>query len=203
MSEIRPTGAGKLAAYFINSKLTPLLILAALFLGGIALWRMPREEEPQIRVPFVDIMVALPGASSRQVADQVTAPLERLMHDIPGVDHIYSTSTPGQSLVTARFRVGMRVQPSLTKVYTQLYAHPNLLPRAATKPLVRLRSIYNVPVLSLTFTGGNYSDAQLRSVALAVREQVKSIPDVSRTHVIGGAPEELRIRIAPTRLACW
>ncbi len=203
MSEIRPTGAGKLAAYFINSKLTPLLILAALFLGGIALWRMPREEEPQIRVPFVDIMVALPGASSRQVADQVTAPLERLMHDIPGVDHIYSTSTPGQSLVTARFRVGMRVQPSLTKVYTQLYAHPNLLPRAATKPLVRLRSIYNVPVLSLTFTGGNYSDAQLRSVALAVREQVKSIPDVSRTHVIGGAPEELRIRIDPTRLAAY
>ncbi len=203
MHELRHTGAGKIAAHFIHSKLTPLLILAAFLLGGIALWRMPREEEPQIRVPFVDIMAALPGASSRQVAAQVTAPLERLMHDIPGVNHIYSVSTPGQALVTARFRVGMQVQPSLTEVYTQLYAHPHLLPRAASKPVVRLRSIYNVPVLSLTFTGGDYSDAQLRSVALAVREQIKSVPHVSRTRVIGGAPEELQIRLAPARLAAY
>ncbi len=197
------TGAGRLAAYFINSKLTPLLVVAALLLGGFAVLRMPREEEPQIRVPFVDIMVALPGASSRQVASQVAEPLERLMHNIPGVDHLYSTSTPGEALVTVRFRVGQDVQRSLTEVYTQLYAHPEVLPAAAGHPLVRLRSIYDVPVLSLTFEGQGFSDAQLRAIALAVREQIKSIPDVSRTHVIGGAPDQLLVTLDPARLAAF
>src|SRR5713226_9325840 len=101
---LRP--AGRLAAAFINSKLTPLFVVASLLLGLLAVAKLPREEEPQIIVPMIDIFVKLPGASAREVEERVTKPMEKLLWEIPGVEYIYSTSSPGMSMAVVRFFVG-------------------------------------------------------------------------------------------------
>src|SRR5512142_80587 len=95
--------AGRLASTFVNSKLTPLVIIASLALGAFAVLKTPREEEPQIIVPMADVMVAMPGASAREVEQRVTTPMEKLIWEIPGVEYVYTTSAPGQSMAIVRF----------------------------------------------------------------------------------------------------
>ena len=86
--------AGKIAHAFIDSKLTPLVIAAALLLGGFAIWQTPREEEPQIMVPMLDVMVQMPGASAEEVEQRVSIPMEKLLREVPGVEYLYSTARP-------------------------------------------------------------------------------------------------------------
>jgi multidrug efflux pump subunit AcrB len=105
--------AGRLAHMWINSKLTPLLIGASLLIGGFAVWKLPREEEPQIIVPMVDVFVEMPGASAREVEERVTKPMEKLLWEIPGVEYLYSTSSPGSSIVIVRFLVGQDEEKSI------------------------------------------------------------------------------------------
>ncbi len=109
--------AGRVAHAFLDSKLTPLIIAASLGLGALALLATPREEEPQIRVPMVDVMVAWPGAEPAEVENRVVAPIERILWGVPGVEHIYSVSRPGMGMVTVRFKVNESNEDSLVKVY--------------------------------------------------------------------------------------
>jgi multidrug efflux pump subunit AcrB len=114
VSQDRPLGfAGKLARVWIGSKLTPLLIGGSLLVGAFAVWKLPREEEPQITVPMVDVFVQMPGASSREVEERVTKPMEKLLWEIPGVEYIYSTSSPGMSTAIVRFLVGQDEEKSI------------------------------------------------------------------------------------------
>ena len=145
-----PGPAGRLAALFIDSKLTPLLVLAALVLGVFGVWLTPREEEPQIVVPMVDIFVALPGSSPSEVENLVTIPLEKRMWEIPGVEYVYSASMPGMTMVTVRFLVGQDMERSLVKLYDKLVSGMDKAPAGATPPLVKLRTIDDVPVLGVT-----------------------------------------------------
>ena len=142
--------SGRLARAFLDSKLTPLLIAASLGLGALALLATPREEEPQIRVPMVDVMVAWPGAEPQEVASRILDPLERAMWGLAGVDHVYSRADAGSALVTVRFEVGEPNEPSLVKVYDRLNAMGGFLPPGASEPAVELRSIEDVPFLTLT-----------------------------------------------------
>ena len=80
--------AGKLAQAFILSKLTPLLVLASLLLGGFATSLTPREEEPQIVVPMIDVAVTYPGASAAEVENRVTKPMEQLLWEVPGIEYV-------------------------------------------------------------------------------------------------------------------
>ena len=154
--------AGRLAKTFLRSKLTPLIVLASLMLGVMAVVLTPREEEPQIIVPMVDLYVPLPGASPREVEAQVTTPLERRLWGIPGVEYLYSTSRPGMAMVTVRFKVNEPQEPSLVKVHQELAAHPELFPAGAMKPIVRLQTIDDVPFLALTLHGEQETPGQLR-----------------------------------------
>lgn len=203
MSAERHGLAGKIAAYFIASKLTPLIILGALLAGVWAVVTMPREEEPQIRVPFVDVFTQMPGASSQEVEQRLTYPTERLVSEIPGVEHVYSTSSPGLSMVVVRFKVGLNVQESLTRVYTKLYAHLDEIPPGASQPVVKLRSIYDVPVLALTLSGRGYDGYQLRRVAEELRNVIRRVPDVSGAEVIGGRERQLRVVLDTAKLAAY
>ena len=108
-----PGIAGRIARAFIDSKLTPLIIIASVLLGVFAVVMLPREEEPQIKVPMVDVLVSMPGFSAKEVEERATRPMEKLLWEIPGVEYIYSTSSEGQSLVIVRFKVGedMETQP--------------------------------------------------------------------------------------------
>src|SRR5579885_1599739 len=195
--------AGRLARAFINSKLTPLVMIFAILVGAFAILETPREEDPQIVVPMMDVFVTMPGASAKEVEERVTTPMEKLVWGIPGVKYVYSASQPGQSLVTVRFRVGENMEQSLVKLYDKLYSHFDIIPPGASKPLIKPRSIYDVPILALTFWSRQYGAYPLRRVAAEVERQVETIPDVSRTQIIGGQRREIRVLLDPAKLAAY
>ena len=200
----RPAGlgpAGRLARAFIHSKLTPLLLVASVGVGAFALYRLPREEEPQIVVPMVDVFVRMPGASAKEVEQRVTKPMERLLWEIPGVEYIYSTSSAGESVTIVRFLVGQDEERSLVRLQDKLAAHADIIPAGASPPLVKPRSIDDVPVLALTLWSRRYDGYQLRRLASEVADAVKQVPDVSEVAVIGGERRQVRVVLDPTRLA--
>src|SRR5579864_4086967 len=174
--------AGWLAQSFLNSKLTPLFILASLALGVFAVAIIPREEDPQILVPMLDIATAMPGASPAEVEERVTLPIEKLVHQISGVEYVYSTSSPGQSLVIVRFLVGTAQEDALIKVYSKLYSNFDQIPPGVSQPIVKARSIDDVPILSLTLWGEHYNGYQLRSIANEIQNNINQIADVSETN---------------------
>ena len=193
--------AGSIAAFFINSKLTPLLIIASLLLGAFAVVMTPREEEPQIVVPMIDVFVQAPGLSVKEVEQRVTNPMEKLLWEIPGVEYIYSISRPGMSMVIVRFLVGEDEEDSILKTYNKLYANFDRIPVGVSQPLVKPRSIDDVPILALTLWSENYDSFMLRRIAAEVEDAVKEIDDVSETHLIGGLRRQLRVELFPDKLA--
>jgi multidrug efflux pump subunit AcrB len=193
--------AGRIARAFLNSKLTPLIAVASLIVGAIGIIATPREEEPQISVPMIDVITTMPGATPREVENLLTRPIERRMWEIPGVDYVYSTSTEGMSLVTVRFKVGEDQETSVTKVHAKLFADADQAPPGATPPLVKPHSIDDVPVLTLTLHGGGYGSNELRQIALQLQEEIRTVPDVAQTFIVGGAPRQMRVTIDPMRLA--
>src|SRR4030065_590354 len=178
--------AGKFAHAFIDSKLTPLIIAASILLGVGAVLMLPREEEPQIVVPMVDLFVQMPGASAKEVEERVTKPMEKLLWEIPGVEYIYSTSAPGQSMAIVRFKVGEDEEKRIVRLNQKLFATFDSTPPGARPPLVKPRSIDDVPILALTLSSNRYDHYALRRVAAEIHDQIKTIPDVSEIKGIGG-----------------
>ncbi len=193
--------AGRAAHAFIGSKLTPLIIIASILLGVLAVVLLPREEEPQIKVPMVDVMVAMPGAGAKEVEERVTRPMEKLLWEIPGVEYIYSTSRPGESLVIVRFKVGEDVERSLVKLNQKLQSNFDRIPHGVSPPLIKARSIDDVPILALTFHSGHYDHYTLRRLVAQVDDAVKQVPLVAETTLIGGARRQVRVLFDPVRLA--
>jgi multidrug efflux pump subunit AcrB len=193
--------AGRLAAAWISSKLTPLVIGASIAVGGLAVFALPREEEPQIVVPIVDVFVQMPGASPADVEQRLTRPLERLLWEIPGVEYLYSTSSPGQSLVVVRFNVGEREDSAIVRLNQKLAANADRIPPGVVGPLVKPRSIDDVPVLTVTLWSTRYGDDALRTLAAQLRDAVAEVPDVSEVTLIGGRPRQVTVAIDPARLA--
>lgn len=191
---------GHLAKQFIDSKLTPLIILVALLLGIGATLILPREEEPQITVPMADVFVQMPGASAKDVEQRVTAPMEKLIKELPGVEYVYSTSRSGSSLVIVRFLVGQNTEDSIVQLYNKLYANFDKIPPGVSQPLIKSRSIDDVPILTLTLWGEESTGAELRQIASQLDEQIKQVPDVSETTIIGGQKRQLRVNLDPARL---
>ena len=202
MSAPRRLGpAGRFAQAWISSKLTPLLIATALLLGGFAVWKLPREEEPQIIVPMIDVFVQMPGASAREVEERVTKPMEKLLWEVPGVEYIYSTSSPGASMAIMRFYVGQDEEKSIVRLNQKLMANFDLIPPGASQPLVKPRSIDDVPILALTLSSKRYGDFELRRIAAQVDDAIKQVPDVSAVTLIGGQRREILIALDAGRLS--
>ncbi len=195
--------AGRLAHQFINSKLTPLFIAASLAIGIFAVAVIPREEDPQILVPMLDIITAMPGASPAEVEQRVTLPIETLVHQISGVEYVYSTSSPGQSLVIVRFLVGTPQEDALIKVYSKLYSNFDRMPPGVSQPLIKARSIDDVPILALTLWGEHYNGYQLRAIADEMQHKIEQIADVSETTVIGGLPRAMRVVLSTEKLNAY
>ena len=192
--------AGRIANTFLASKLTPLIIVASLATGLIALIATPREEEPQISVPMIDVLAGMPGATPRETEQLLVRPIEQRMWEIPGVDHVYSTASDGGALVTVRFRVGESQELSVVKVHAKLLSAMDVLPPGATPPLVKPHSIDDVPVLTLTLHAPHYGSDELRQMAVQLEDALRTVPDVAETFVVGGAPREMRVTLDPARL---
>jgi multidrug efflux pump subunit AcrB len=195
--------AGKLAAAFIASKLTPLVVGASILLGLGAVQLLPREEEPQIVVPMIDVLVEMPGASAREVEERVTKPMEKLLWEIPGVEYIYSTSSSGSSLAVVRYRVGEDEEEAIVRLNQKLLANFDLIPPGASQPLVKPRSIDDVPILALTLWSDRYDAATLRRIVAQAHDAIKEVPDVSEVRLIGGQRRQVRVTLDSARMAAF
>ena len=193
--------AGKITHAFINSKLTPLLIGASLLLGVGAVMLLPREEEPQIIVPMVDIFVQMPGASAKEIEERVTKPMEKLLWEIPGVEYIYSTSSPGNSSVIVRFFVGQNEEASIVRLNQKLHSNFDIIPAGCSTPLIKPRSIDDVPILAVTLSIERYDGYALRRIAAQVHDTFKQVANVSEVKIIGGQRRQVRVLLDPLKLA--
>ena len=192
--------SGRIARAFLTSKLTPILVLASLLLGALAVAITSREEEPQIVVPMMDIFVAYPGATAHEVEERVTKPMERKLWEIDGVEYVYSITRPGMSMAIVRYRVGEDQEKSIVKLYNKLMANADIIPAGVMQPLVKPRSIDDVPTLAVTLWSERLSAYELRRVAVEAVEEVNSINDVSETTIIGGERRQVRVVLDAARL---
>ncbi|MBR9830527.1 efflux RND transporter permease subunit [bacterium] len=193
--------AGRIAKVFINSKLTVLLMVVFMVVGVYSSFLIPREEEPQIDVAMADIFIGYPGASPEEVESRVAQPLEKMISNIKGVEYVYSTSMKEQAMIIVQFYVGEDIERSFVKLYTEMNKHMNELPNGVTMPLVKARSIDDVPMLSLTLWSENYDDYQIKQIAQELNDEIKKVNDVSATHLIGGRNREMRVVLNPAKLA--
>jgi multidrug efflux pump subunit AcrB len=185
--------AGKLAETFIQSKLTPVVILVSLLLGIASVYLTPKEEEPQITVPMIDVMIPAPGMEAREVERNITEPVERAMWGLDGVEYIYSASRPHGVLITIRFKVNEPIEPSLVKVHHKLMTLMNELPTNVMKPNVKSYSIDDVPFLALTFTSNNRNDFEIRKLVAPLARELSSTTDLGRVEILGGLKRSLRV----------
>ncbi len=193
--------AGRIAHIFIQSKLTPLVIIFALLLGVFSILETPREEEPQIVVPMLDVFVQMPGASAQEVTERATIPMEKLLRELPGVEYIYSISHPGLSMVIVRFYVGTKEEDAVVETYNKLYSNFDRIPQGVSQPIIKVRSIDDVPILALTLWGKNYSAYQLRRIADELEHSLKQLDDVSETTIIGGQSRKVRVILDTEKLS--
>jgi len=186
MDQYRPGLSGRIAALFIGSKLTPLIMLAALLLGLFAIIVTPREEEPQIVVPMADVWLSFPGASAKIVEEQLTKPFERKISEIKGVEYVYSTSRPGGALIIVRFYVGQPMEQSLVDLYDKLMSNQDLLPPGAEPFLVKPKDVNDVPIVTVTLSSQRYGEFELHRLAEQVLEETKKFPAPRADSLSGG-----------------
>jgi len=199
--ETRPGIAGKLAEVFLQSKLTLLIVIGSLLLGAFAAIKLAREEEPQINVPMFDIFVPFPGASAKEVEERIVQVGERKLWEIPGVEYLYTTAEPGFALFIARFKVGTNPEEAMTLVQTKTSANLDLMAAGAGHPLIKPRSIDDVPILTLTLWGDDQDSYALRRAAAALREEISAVENVSEIQLIGGRRRTLLVHFDPAKLA--
>ncbi len=186
---------------FLDSKLSIILIVFSLLLGGAALLVTPREEDPQIVVPLADVYVSFPGHSAREVEQLVATPLEKLLYQIDGVEYVYSMSRENQAIVTVRFYVGQDRERSLVKLFKKINENLDIIPPGVAGWVVKPVEIDDVPVVTLTLTGAN--SHVLRRVGEEVTQRLATIPEVSRAYVVGGEPRVVRVDLDPDRLEAY
>lgn len=193
--------SGKIAGAFIKSKLSILLMFAFMLLGLFSIYFIPREEEPQIEVPMADIMIGYPGATPQEVESGVIQPIEKIISNIKGVEHVYSTSMNGMGMLTVQFFVGEDVERSLVKLYNEMMKNMDRMPQGATMPLVKSRAIDDVPALAFTLWSDKMGDYQIRQVAEVVGNEIKKIPDVAQVNVVGGQSRQVKVMLDKDKMA--
>lgn len=193
--------SGRIANAFIKSKLTILLMVAFLLIGGYSTMLIPREEEPQIQVPMADIFVGFPGATPEEVESRISAPLEKMISNIKGVEYVYSTSMKGQAMLIVQFFVGEDVERSLVKLYNELEKNMDRFPQGVTMPLVKSRSIDDVPALGITLWSDKYDDHTLRQMGEALTNEIKKVTDVSDVNIIGGRGHQVNVILDKEKMA--
>src|SRR5215470_6016377 len=145
----------------------------------------------------------MPGASAEEVAQRVSLPTEKLLRDVPGVEYVYSISHPGVSILMVRFYVGTKEENAIVQTYNKLYSNLDRIPPGVSQPLIKVRSIDNVPIMALTLWGPNYDSYRLRGVAGELENSLKKLDDISETTIIGGQPRQAQVVLDTQRLAAY
>lgn len=187
--------SGKIASAFMQSKLTVLLMIAMMAIGVYSTFLIPREEEPQINVPMADIMVGYPGANPTEIENRVIKPLEKIISNIKGVDHIHSMSMNGQAMIIVQFFVGEDTERSYVNLYNELMKNDHIFQHGIYEPLVKTRTIDDVPMLGVTLWSEQYDDFQIRQLAKEIENEIKKVKGVSTTNSIGGRNRQLKVTL--------
>jgi len=193
--------AGKIANFFINSKLTILLMIGLMIIGVYSSFLIPREEEPQINVPMADVMIGYPGASPSEVENRVIKPLEKVLSNIKGIEHIHSMAMNGKAMIIVQFYVGEDSERSYVKLYDELMKNENIFPPGVYKPMVKTRAIDDVPMLGITLWSDKVDGFQLRQVAEELTTEIKKVKDVAITKEIGGQNREIKVILDKDKMA--
>ncbi len=192
--------AGRIASAFIHSPLSPLFFLLMLAIGIYGLFSTPRQEDPQISVPMIDLQFRHPGASPEEVSNLTIDPFERVLSEIPGVKHVYSMSDYDFGLITLEFDVGEPMGPSLAEVHGKVAANLELLPPGVDTPSIKPKEVDDVPVLTLTLWSHEVDDEVLRTLAVELLQHFKQLPKTGTGFVVGGRQRQLRVEVVPERL---
>ena len=197
--------SGRLTRTTLNSPLTPLFLLVAILLGLLAVMSIPREEEPQISVPMIDISISDPGVKAADGVELIAKPLEAIVKSVSGVDHVYSFVDDDRVLVTARFKVGTDPDNAAIRIHEKISANMARLPAGVAAPLIQERGINDVPALVLTLSphisrsgpgaGDRMTDQGLYELAVKLRSELAKVDNVGLTFIVGGRPEELRVQL--------
>jgi multidrug efflux pump subunit AcrB len=197
--------SGRIAAFFLGHRITPLLALAALLLGGFALLITPREEEPQINVTMANVLIPFPGASARDVEQMVATPAEQVLSQIAGIDHVMSVSRPGLAIMTVQFKVGVPRTEALVRLYDTIHSNADWLPKGlgALEPIVKPKGIDDVPIVTLTLYSADDSTGayELERIAHSIEVDLKRVPGAREVTTIGGPGRALLVEIDPVRMA--
>jgi len=191
----------RLVKVFLLSKLPLIFILVSVFAGLVALWATPREEDPQIVVPMMDVLIRFPGASPEEVENLVVINLEKKLWEMDGLEDLYSLARPGFAVVTAKFKVGEDREKSLMKLYNQVWSNIDQVPSGVAGWVVKPMSIDDVPIVTLSLYSATADDYELRRVADELLHRLQSIPDTARSFVVGGRKRQVRVLPDPVRLA--
>ena len=193
--------SGKIAKAFLESKLTVLLMIAFMLVGIFSSYLIPREEEPQIEVPMADVFLRYPGATPKEVETKIAAPLEKIISNLPGVEHIYSTSMSGQAMIIVQFYVKEDIERSFVQLYNEILKHMDQMPQGVSMPLIKTRAVDDVPMQSLTFWSETYNDFEIKQLAEEVNNQLKSIKGIAATKIIGGRSREISVVLDKDKMA--
>lgn len=194
----------RLVSRMADSSLPVFIIVLALLSGVLALQFTAREEEPQIALPMIDVMISSPGLSALQVERQVTIPLEKLLAQIVGVEHVYSTSHSGHAVVTLRFYVGENRETALLNTYNKLYSNQDRVPGVVSDWLLKPIEVDDVPILLFALWSDKpelYDDFTLRRMAQEMSTLLQAIPNTSVIEVTGGRPRRVQIQLQAESLA--
>ncbi|HIQ16189.1 MAG TPA: efflux RND transporter permease subunit, partial [Leucothrix sp.] len=195
--------AGGVAKVFITSPLALLLLIAFLALGMLGMQMTPRQEDPQISVPMMDVFVAYPGATAEEVESQVAQPLEAIMSEITGVKHVYSASSRGQALITVQFKVGENFETSKVKLNDKIASNKDRMPQGIAGFQVKPVGVDDVPVVTITLWSNDVDDASLKLVALDLLQELSGVPNVSKSFIVDGRTDQILIEVLPERLATY
>ena len=193
--------SGKIAIFFINSKLTILLMVALMIIGTYSSFLIPREEEPQIAIPMADVMVGYPGASPAEIESRVIKPLEKVVSNIKGVEHVHSMAMNGQAMMIVQFYVGEDIERSYVKLYDELMKHQGMFPQGVMQPMVKTRSIDDVPMMGVTLWSEKLDDFEIRQIAEEVTSEIEKVKDVAITKEIGGRNREVKVVLDKDKMA--
>jgi multidrug efflux pump subunit AcrB len=192
--------AGRVAAYFVDSKLTVLIMLFAFLAGLFAFLVTPREENPKIVVPAANVMISKPGASPTEIEQLIVKPLEAILQGMAGIDHTYGIAMDSLGVVTVQFKVGQDKEDSLVKLYNQIMSNIDRMPAGTQQPLVKPVDVDDVPILTISLSCRERDPCTLRRIASDVLEHLRRVEDTSFTFLHGGEPRRINVYLDLERM---
>jgi len=197
--------SGNTAKHFLTTQITPLLALVGVLLGIFAVMITPREEDPQINVTFANVFIPFPGATANEVESLVATPAEQVISEISGIDHVYSTSTPGMAVLTVQFLVGENRTDAIVRLYNKLYSNQDWLPAnlGVGQPIIKPKGIDDVPVISVTLWSENdeVGAYELSLVSHGLETELKRIDGTRDIYTIGGPTRVMHVVLDPQALS--